>query len=60
MADLSQVRPAKKAPAKPAPKKSPLELLLEAVANAEKAGVRVKGTYSYPNEDGTVNNGSLK
>lgn len=37
-----------------------LDAVLKAVADAEKGGVRVKGTYTYPNEDGTVNNGSLK
>lgn len=45
---------------KTAPKKSPLELLLEAVNKAREAGITVKGVYSVKNEDGTTNNGSLK
>lgn len=43
-----------------APKKSPLDELLEAVKKAQDAGIVVKGVYSLRNEDGTTDNGSLK
>ena len=43
-----------------APKRSPLEELLEAVKKAQDAGIVVKGVYSLRNEDGTTDNGSLK
>jgi len=67
---MADVKPVKRTPAKKTavvePRnekkdaKSLLEAVLKAVSEARDAGIDIKGVYSLRNDDGTVDNGSLK
>lgn len=50
---MADKKTAKKAVKKTAPKKSPMDELLEAVEKARKAGLTVRGYVANVDEDGT-------